>query len=54
VAKGTKIYKVPDAERAKISKKFSVFYTDWVKKHQSRMPAQKILDTMLELAKKDQ
>ncbi|NOX35197.1 MAG: TRAP transporter substrate-binding protein [Deltaproteobacteria bacterium] len=52
--RGIKSYKLSDAERSKIKEKFSVFYSEWVGKNQSKIPAQKILDAMLESAKKNQ
>lgn len=50
-AKGTKSYALSDAQRSAIQDKFDVFYSEWVKKNASKMPAQKILDAMFAAAK---
>ncbi len=52
-AKGTKSYTLSVADRTAIQKNFGVFYTDWVKKNEAKMPAQKILDALFESAKKN-
>ena len=51
-AKGMKSYKLSDADRAAIKDKFSVFYSDWVKKNSSKFDAQKLLDAVFEAAAK--
>ena len=51
--KGMKSYKLSDADRTAIRDKFSVFYTDWVKKNSSKFNAQKLLDAVFESAAKN-
>ena len=52
-SKGMKSYKLSDADRAAIQNKFSVFYTDWIKKNSSKFDAQKLLDAVLASAEKN-
>ena len=51
-AKGMKSYQLSDADKKAIKGKFSVFYTDWVKKNSSKFDAQKLLDAVFESAAK--
>lgn len=53
-AKGTKSYALSDADRAAVQEKFNVFYSEWVDKNKSRMPAQKILDALFKSAANNQ
>ena len=53
-AKGTKSYKLSETDRTQIQNKFDVFYSEWVKKNESKIPAQKILNALFESAKRNQ
>lgn len=53
IAKGTRTYQLSEADHALIQKKFDVFYSEWVAKNEAKIPAQKILDAMVESAKKN-
>ncbi len=50
--KGMKSYMLSDVDRAAIKEKFSIFYSDWVKKNSSKFDAQKLLDAVFESAAK--
>lgn len=50
-AKGTKCYPLSDEQKNAIQKKFNVFYSEWVKKNESKILSQKILDAMFTAAK---
>jgi len=52
--KGTKSYKLSDANRTEIQSRFNVFYSEWVEKNKTTIPAQKILDALFTSAKKNQ
>jgi len=52
-AKGIKSYQLSDTDKAEIREKFSAFYTEWVKKNETAIPAQKILDALFASAKKN-
>ncbi|MFA5906186.1 MAG: TRAP transporter substrate-binding protein [Desulfobacula sp.] len=52
-AKGIKSYPLSETDRTEIKTKFTAVYTDWVKKNEAAIPAQKILDALFESAKKN-
>lgn len=49
---GIQTHSLSESDRAAIKDKFSVFYTEWVKKHQSEFDAQNLLDAVFESAEK--
>ncbi len=53
-AKGTQTYQLSEDDRAAIQKKFDVFYSEWVEKNKSKMPAKEILNALFESAKTHQ